>query len=140
MLIFMRGMARGAFTSDVLSVLDRLRPTMGEVLATGFRREHEGRDSQSHAQGRPATEAELIAKLTRTEREILPMLQSSNTERQIASQVHRSPHTVHVHVKNIYRKLGVTSRRELHDLFQLRSSESAPMTAPMSTQVAPVVR
>jgi DNA-binding NarL/FixJ family response regulator len=38
-------------------------------------------------------------------------------EKQIAHELARSPHTVHTHVKSIYRNLGVSSRGELLSLF-----------------------
>ncbi|HAI10597.1 MAG TPA: hypothetical protein DCM28_02760 [Phycisphaerales bacterium] len=61
--------------------------------------------------------SDLLAKLTRTERRVLEMLRSNATEKKIADSMHRSPHTIHVHVKNIYRKLGIGSRKQLQDLF-----------------------
>lgn len=63
------------------------------------------------------TPTDLLAKLTRTERRVLEMLRSNATEKIIADSMHRSPHTIHVHVKNIYRKLGIGSRKQLQDLF-----------------------
>lgn len=65
------------------------------------------------------TPTDLLGKLTRTERRVLEMLRSNATEKTIADSMHRSPHTVHVHVKNIYRKLGIGSRKQLQDLFGL---------------------
>jgi DNA-binding NarL/FixJ family response regulator len=58
----------------------------------------------------------LLAKLTRTEFEVFEHLRTDATEKQIARTLNRSPHTVHVHVKSIYRKLGIRSRQMLNDL------------------------
>jgi DNA-binding CsgD family transcriptional regulator len=66
---------------------------------------------------RRMTTDQILAKLTRTECQVLGYLRLAATEREISKQVHRSPHTVHVHVKNIYRKLNVSSRGQLLDLF-----------------------
>ncbi|WP_428387860.1 helix-turn-helix transcriptional regulator [Mucisphaera sp.] len=62
----------------------------------------------------PATEtcAQMLERLSRTERLVLNHLTESLTEKQIAEELDRSPHTVHVHIKSIYLKLGVSSRRE----------------------------
>lgn len=38
------------------------------------------------------------------------------TERAIAAKLDRSPNTVHVHVRNIYRKFNVTSRKMLFNV------------------------
>lgn len=51
--------------------------------------------------------------LSQTERKVLGHLTNRLTERQIAERMYRSPHTIHVHVKSIYRKLDVNSRAEL---------------------------
>ena len=48
-------------------------------------------------------------------------LQDDSTERQIAQTIRRSPHTNHVHVKNIYRKLGINSLRMLTSLLEIDS-------------------
>ena len=60
---------------------------------------------------------QVVNRLTRAECQILQYLRLAITERQIALNVHRSPHTVHVHIKNIYSKLNIRSREQLRDLF-----------------------
>lgn len=51
--------------------------------------------------------------LTRREAEVLPLLQEGRSNAQIALTLHVSVETVRTHARNIYRKLGVSSRREL---------------------------
>lgn len=51
--------------------------------------------------------------LTQREAEVLGELQRRRANAQIASDLHVSVETVRTHVRNIYRKLGVSSRREL---------------------------
>src|SRR5690606_8191909 len=63
------------------------------------------------------TTEQLISRLTRMECQVLHYLRLGCTERQISLEIHRSQHTVHVHVKNIYRKLNVSSRKQLMDIF-----------------------
>jgi DNA-binding NarL/FixJ family response regulator len=51
--------------------------------------------------------------LTRREAEVLPLLSQGATNRQIASALGIGVETVRTHARNIYRKLGVSSRTEL---------------------------
>jgi DNA-binding NarL/FixJ family response regulator len=51
--------------------------------------------------------------LTRREAEVLPMLQQGRSNAQIALTLQVSVETIRTHARNIYRKLGVSSRREL---------------------------
>jgi len=62
------------------------------------------------APGRPVAGSVL---LTRREAEVLPMLQQGSTNAEIAAALHVAVETVPAHARNIYRKLGVSSRREL---------------------------
>ena len=38
------------------------------------------------------------------------------TSREVAAQLFLSPRTIEAHLRNIFRKLGITSRRQLKDL------------------------
>jgi DNA-binding NarL/FixJ family response regulator len=51
--------------------------------------------------------------LTRREAEVLPLLQLGRSNAQIALALQVGVETVRTHARNIYRKLGVASRREL---------------------------
>jgi DNA-binding CsgD family transcriptional regulator len=62
--------------------------------------------------------SQMLAKITPAERHVLRLLRAGRTEAQVGTAIGRSPHTVHVHVRNLYRKLNVNSRRELLDLFE----------------------
>ncbi|HEY4911854.1 MAG TPA: response regulator transcription factor [Methylomirabilota bacterium] len=54
--------------------------------------------------------------LTRREAEVLPLLQQGRSNAQIALALQVGVETVRTHARNIYRKLGVASRRELSAL------------------------
>jgi len=54
--------------------------------------------------------------LTQREAEVLPMLQRGSSNAQIAAALNVSVETVRTHARNIYRKLGVSSRRDLAPL------------------------
>ena len=79
-------------------------------------------------QAQPRTwESEL---LTRREAEVLVMLREALPNAQIAAALFVSVETVRTHARNIYRKLGVSSRRELlAPAAPLRPIELAPTTA-----------
>ena len=51
--------------------------------------------------------------LTEREAEVLPMLQGGRSNAQIAAALQVGVETARTHARNIYRKLGVSSRREL---------------------------
>lgn len=55
----------------------------------------------------------VLQLLTRREAEVLPMLQRGSSNGQIAVALQVGVETVRTHASNIYRKLGVSSRREL---------------------------
>lgn len=55
---------------------------------------------------------ELLARLTPTQRQVAMLLTENISEAEIAAIVQRSPHTVHDHVKAIFRAWGVHSRPE----------------------------
>jgi DNA-binding NarL/FixJ family response regulator len=74
----------------------------------------EGKQMCSPEPSRPNTNVlERIVDLTRREREVLELLTLRGTNDEIGTRLHISPQTVHSHVKNILRKLGVNSRKAL---------------------------
>jgi DNA-binding NarL/FixJ family response regulator len=75
------------------------------------------------AGGGPVAAAGL---LSQREAEVLPLLQQGDSNAQIALALHVGVETVRTHARNIYRKLGVTSRRELAVAPQARKSQPRP--------------
>ncbi len=57
-----------------------------------------------------APPGESVAELSRRERQVLSLVAAGKTNRQIASDLGISEHTVARHVSNIFNKIGVTSR------------------------------
>ncbi len=55
--------------------------------------------------------------LTQRQREVLRLLLTGRSEKQIADTLHRSIHTIHTHVVQIHELLDVSSRGELMALF-----------------------
>jgi two-component system response regulator DesR len=59
-----------------------------------------------------ATSAPLESPLSAREEEVLALIATGATNKEIAARLHLSPHTVKEHASAIYRKLGVRNRAE----------------------------
>ncbi len=66
----------------------------------------------------------VTLELSDRERDVLRLLDSRLTEREIAGELYISFNTVHSHVKSLYRKLGVSSRAEA--VAKARAARSSP--------------
>lgn len=66
--------------------------------------------------GMPKPEPAGAAPLTDREADVLELLQVGRSNAEIAAMLHVGVETVRTHARNIYRKLGVSSRRELRAL------------------------
>jgi pSer/pThr/pTyr-binding forkhead associated (FHA) protein len=58
-----------------------------------------------------------VEELSATQQRVLSALLKGKSEKAVASELKMSPHTVHNHVKEIYRRMNVGSRPELLALF-----------------------
>ena len=63
-------------------------------------------------------EEENVPKLTGREKEIARLARDGHSDETIASLLHLSVRTVGGHLSRAYRKLGVSSRRQLADVFK----------------------
>ncbi|HEX8753933.1 MAG TPA: response regulator transcription factor [Solirubrobacterales bacterium] len=59
-----------------------------------------------------AEQAALDSPLSEREQEVLSLIATGSTNKEIAGRLHLSPHTVKEHTSAIYRKLGVRNRAE----------------------------
>ena len=59
-----------------------------------------------------ADPAPMDAPLSEREQEVPSLIATGSTNKEIAGQLHLSPHTVKEHTSAIYRKLGVRNRAE----------------------------
>ncbi len=126
MFAFLRCGQNPFFTDDHFQAAERYQPAVRNAMVHNPR--NPARSAAESIPGKaavapmpmnhnPQSPSDLLSKLTRTERRVLEMLRSNATEKNIADSMHRSPHTIHVHVKNIYRKLGIGSRKQLQEIF-----------------------
>lgn len=116
MLLYLRAKPSNEFTPGDASLLQRLKPAMAGAVRGAFLENLQIASNEGVATPRAANQsdvAHLLATLSKTEYEVCELLRTNATERQVAIELGRSPHTIHVHVKNIYRKLAVNSRRDL---------------------------
>lgn len=51
--------------------------------------------------------------LSPKEKEVVQLLLKEMTEKQVAQALDRSPNTIHIHIRNIYYKLGINRRKML---------------------------
>ncbi|MEU7898253.1 AAA family ATPase [Nonomuraea sp. NPDC049152] len=78
----------------------------GELRATG-----------EHARSRSSQASE---QLTVQEVHIARLVADGTTSKEVAARLFLSPRTVDAHLRNIFRKLGLTSRKQLRDLPEIR--------------------
>jgi DNA-binding NarL/FixJ family response regulator len=78
--------------------------------------------------------------LTQREAEVLPLLQQGRSNAQIALTLQVGVETVRTHARNIYRKLGVSSRRELAagPVPERKQEPVAPPRSPLRRASMPV--
>ena len=121
-IILLRCQAYHAFTSDDHATFDSLRPALAESLSRAQGQRDDLKTSTWSHLPPPPTRTVVVnrlLRLSRMERRVLRLLRRGCTERRVAQQLNRSPHTVHVHVKNIYRKMDVNCRAQLLALFDI---------------------
>ena len=71
-----------------------------------------GRPAGDGLHGSSATDLDLVEPLTTREEQILELLTRRLRDKEIAARLSISTQTVNFHLKNLYRKLGVSNRRE----------------------------
>ncbi|MFW2514359.1 ATP-binding protein [Demequina sp. SO4-13] len=99
---------------DQLRTAHQLLTDMG-AEAFAARAARELRATGEHPRARSAQPTD---ELTAQELHVARLVATGATSREVGSQLFLSPRTVEAHLRNIFRKLGITSRRELKE-FQI---------------------
>ena len=90
----------------------RLLSDMGaEAFAERAARELRATGEHARKRGSQPTDA-----LTAHEAHIARLVATGATSREVAAELFLSPRTVEAHLRSIFRKLGITSRRQLKEL------------------------
>ncbi|MCS0603500.1 helix-turn-helix transcriptional regulator [Streptomyces sp. LP11] len=82
-----------------------------DAFADRASRELQATGAVSHRHGE-----RLISQLTPQERIVAEKAATGATSRDVAAMLFLSPRTVDTHLRNVYRKLGISSRRELRGM------------------------
>jgi len=66
--------------------------------------------------GQSPSVTDRLSRLTPAERRIAGLVRQGHTNEQVARRIRVSPHTVNYHLRQVYRKLGISSRVQLAGL------------------------
>lgn len=121
--VFLQFGPRPAFTDKQIELIDKFMPAITQTIRHGHlfqagRIMEASLLSQQPIQPDIVQTGDLLARLSKTEHKILGHLRTRATEREVAQTIGRSPHTIHVHVKSIYCKFMVSSRKQLLELLE----------------------
>jgi DNA-binding CsgD family transcriptional regulator len=110
---------------------DHLRAALDAFETLGATLWAERARVELRASGQTARKRDPSTRNTLTEQElqIARFVAEGRTNREVAAQLFLSPRTIDFHLRNVYRKLGITSRTALARLDLDSESESAPLSS-----------
>jgi DNA-binding CsgD family transcriptional regulator len=109
---WLRHEGRGQNARDELRTAHELFSDMG-AEAFAARAARELRATGEQPRGRTAQPTDV---LTAQELHIARIVATGATSREVGAQLFLSPRTIETHLRNIFRKLGITSRQQLREL------------------------
>ena len=97
---------------------DQLRTAHQQLSDRGIEAFAERAARELHATGEHPRKrtAQPTDSLTAQELHIARLVATGATSREVAEHLFLSPRTIEAHLRNIFRKLGITSRRQLREL------------------------
>jgi LuxR family transcriptional regulator, maltose regulon positive regulatory protein len=99
--------------SEARAVLTEVRAILEQYPDAGIFPDHLERQERNLRKGRPRRAAgSMDGRLTERELEVLRLLHTELSVSELGKLLYVSPSTIKSHVKSIYRKLGVSSRKE----------------------------
>nr|WP_275403735.1 LuxR family transcriptional regulator [Nocardioides jishulii] len=114
-LVYGEWLRREGRRRDARDQLRTAHQLLGDMGAGAFaaRAARELRATGEHPRARTA---QPVDELTAQERHVARLVASGATSREVAAQLFLSPRTIEAHLRNIFRKLEITSRRQLREL------------------------
>lgn len=118
-LLFGERLRRQGNRRDARAHLRQAHELLSDLGAKAFadRAAAELRATGEHARGRSSHPSD---RLTVQEVHIARLVAEGATSKEVAAKLFLSPRTVDAHLRNIFRKLGLTSRRQLRDFPEIR--------------------
>ncbi len=118
-LVYGEWLRRQGRRRDARVELGRAHELLSSVGAEGFAARAATELQATGAQARRRSSDSGVG-LTGQEIRIARMVADGATSKEVAAELFLSPRTVHAHLRSIFRKLAITSRRQLRDLPEIR--------------------
>ena len=115
-LLYGEWLRRQGRRSDARRQLRRAHDMFAQMGAAGFQRRAAQELLATGEHVRRRVDDEPVEQLTAQETHIAQRVSEGATTKEVAAALFLSPRTVDAHLRNIFRKLGITSRRQLRDL------------------------